>query len=728
MKKYTGKQWLRDLKFYDSYSKYDVVKGRKETWEESVADVMRMHYHRFADRPAVIPYIQWAESLYRDRKILASQRSLQYREEQVLHHHPRLFNCASTYIDRPEVFGQIMYVLLCGCGMGYSVENRFIAKLPKLQPRKQTTITFQIPDTIEGWASAVDLLVRSFFNGSEQIRFDGSLIRKEGAFISGGFKAPGYEPLKKSLELIEKLLYQKVTARDFVLSSLDCHEIICMASDAVLSAGVRRSALLCLFDKDDLRMRECKTGDWYYEKPWLARSNNSIKLIKGQFSREELESLKETVRQFGEPGIALVDDPDFTTNPCFEIGFIPVNPRTGRSCISFCNLTEINGSVCTSPEAFYDACRAASIIGTLQASYTHMPHLGADTEELIREEALIGVSITGIMENPRILLDPDTLRKGAEIVKETNAAIAEMIGINPAARTTCIKPSGNASVLLGTTSGIHPAHARRYFRVIQMNKESEIARHLASTKPSMLESSAWSYHQKDYAIYIPVEEPDGAITKRQITDIEFLEHVKTVFTHWVLPGTRIERGYSSRVTHNVSNTTVVQDWDRVFRYVFDHQRYFCGLSFIGSAGDKIYKQAPFTEVLSLNELVDTYGDGVLFASGLIVDALHIFDDDLWDACKAAEDRKFELSGDRMKVLLKKDIVRRIKKFSRNYFEGNMDKTITCLKDVNLFHKWKTIAREMVPIDFSTIPFHQHYVPVSELASIACQGGACEIIP
>lgn len=727
MENKTGKKLLSDLKFYDSYAKYKQDLRRKETWEESVADVMGMHYHRFADYPAVKPYIQWAEEMYKNKIVLASQRNLQFREAEIAKHHARLFNCASTYIDRPEVFRQIMYVLLCGCGMGYSVESRFVSKLPALQKRSDETITYQIPDSIEGWAIALDKLMLSFFQGSEQIRFDGSLIREEGTYISGGFKAPGYEPLKKSLELVEKLLNNKVNNRDFSLTSLDCHEIICIASDAVLSAGVRRSALISLFDKDDMLMRQCKTGDWFYQKPWLARANNTVKLIKGQFTKSEFDALKESVEQFGEPGIALVDDADFTTNPCFEIGFIPVNPANGKSCISFCNLTEINGSECLTEEKFFEACKAASIIGTLQAAYTDMPFLGSDTEALIRYEALIGVSITGIMDNPNILLNPEILRKGAEVVKETNQMIADLIGINPAARTTCIKPSGNASVLLGTSSGIHPAHAHRYFRIIQMNKESEIAKHLAETNPYLLEESAWSALRKDYAIYLPIVEPKGAFTKQDITDLAFLEHVKTVYQNWVLPGTRFDKGYSNRVTHNVSNTTVVQEWDRVFDYVFDHQQYFCGLSFISSQGDKIYKQAPFTEVLTLDELVNTYEDGVLFASGLIVDALHVFDDDLWDACKAVQDKNFELSGDRMKVLLKKDIVRRIKKFSKNYYKSNIDKTISCLKDVYLFHKWKTIEREIAPVDFSRIKFHEIYQDVNELGAVACSGGVCEIV-
>lgn len=723
-----GKELLKNLKFYDSYSKYKEDIKRKETWSESVDDVMKLHYNKFKDNLELKPYLDKATELYKNSMVLASQRSLQYREEQILKHNARLFNCASTYIDRPEAFREILYVLLCGCGMGYSVEKRFINKLPSLKARKNKTITHVIEDSIEGWSIALDMLMTSFFNGSDQVRFDGSNVREEGAFISGGFKAPGYEPLKKSLELIENILQEKVKKGDTRLTSLDCHEIICISSDAVLSAGVRRSALICLFDKDDELMLNCKTGDWFYKKPHLARANNTIKLLIGDFTKEEFDNLKKSVKEFGEPGIALVKDIDFNTNPCFEIGFIPINPRTKKSCISFCNLTEINGGKCNTEAKFYEACEGASILGTLQASYTNMPFLGIDTKELIELEALIGVSITGIMDNPSILLNPEILRKGAEIVKETNAKIAALIGINPAARTTAIKPSGNASVLLETSSGIHASHAKRFFRIMQMNKGTEMAKLLEENNPVLLEDSVWSATNKDWAVYIPIEEKETSITKDEITDIDFIKYVQLVYKNWVIPGTRFERGYSNRVTHNVSNTITVNDWDAVFDFIYDNQESFCGLSMLSATGDKVFKQAPFTKVHTFDGLVKEYGDNVLFASGLIIDALHAFDGDLWDACEAAQNKQYPLNGDRFSLLIKKDIVRRIKKFSKNYFKNSIQTTIACLKDVHLFHKWKTINREFKPIDFTTVDLKPSYTNVNEMGGVACSGpnGTCEI--
>ena len=723
----TGKKFLSDLKFFESYSKWNDKLQRKETWEESVEDVMKMHYHKFKGIAELQPYLKKAEEAYKNKEILASQRNLQYREEQILKSNTRLFNCSATYIDRPEVFKEAMWVLLNGCGVGYSVERRFVDKLPTIKQRPDKTITHIVEDSIEGWANALDALMMSFFNGTEKIRFDGRLVRPEGAFISGGFKAPGYEPLKKSLELIESILERKLGVNtEYKLTSLDAHEIICISSDAVLSAGVRRSAIICLFDKDDDLMLKAKTGDWYIKKPWLARANNSIKLLRGSFTEEEFNGYKESIKQYGDPGIVMVDDLRFCTNPCAEIGFIPINPRTGNTCWSFCNLNEINGGACTTKEKFFEACENAAILGTLQASYTDMPFLGSDTKELIELESLIGVSITGIMDNPQVFINAETLQAGAKIVNETNEKIAKLIGINPAARTTTVKPSGNASVLLQTSSGIHSAHSKKYFRIVQMNKNNDVAKAIAKINPIMLENSIWNTSGTDYAIFIPIRENEEVLTKDKITDSEFLGIVNLVFENWVLPGTHTDRGYSKYITHNVSNTITVNDWDKTFHYIYTHQRSFCGLSFLANAGDKTYKQAPFTKVMEFDELIKSFGTGVLFASGLVVDALHNFDDDLWDACDAVKNRSIKFTGDRYKVILKKDIVRRIKKFAKNYFNGDIDKTIDCLKNVHVFHKYETISREMIPVNFTDLKITPTYTEVAAMGAVACSGGACEI--
>lgn len=728
-----GKNLLSNLKFNESYAKYLKNEQRLETWEEAASDVMQMHYNKFSVLPnwnEIEPYFNIAKQAYINQEILASQRNLQFREKHILKHNTKLYNCSVTYIDRPEVFKEIMWVLLCGAGVGFSVENRFIEKLPELKERTRSARVHVIEDSIEGWALAVDELMQSFFNGTEKVIFDYSLIRERGALIAGEFLAPGPDGLKKSLELLEKLLTTKVNNNDNKLTSLNCHDIICIISDAVLSGGVRRSALISLFDKDDELMLKCKTGNWYLptEQPWRARANNSAKILKGSLTEEEFNSYKEYIKQFGEPGVLLVTDMRMMVNPCVEIGFIPINPFTGKSCWSFCNLNEIIGSYCTTKEKFFNACKAAAILGTFQASYTNFAFLGPDTEELVRWESLLGVSITGIMNNPHILLSPEILQEGAGIVKETNKIVANLIGINQSSRTTCVKPSGNASVLAKTASGIHPAHAHRYFRTIQLNKDTPMAKFLNEYYPEVLEEGVWSPTNTDYACYIPIVEDENTVVKSEINELDFLHSVETVYKNWVLQGTNRHLGYSEFVTHNVSNTVSVKDWDKTFDYIYNNRENFCGLSFLSDNGDKVYKQAPFVEVLTIEQLIEKYDNAAIFASGLIVDALHCFNNDLWDVCSAVTDRKFQLTGDRISVLVKKDIIARIKKFAKNYFKNDISKTTECLKDVHLYHKWVTINRVLKnkPVDFSKINYTEKYLQADEMAGAACSGGACEV--
>ena len=332
------------------------------------------------------------------------------------------------------------------------------------------------------------------------------------------------------------------------------------------------------------------------------------------------------------------------------------------------------------------------------------------------------------MNNPQILLNLEILENGAKIVKETNEIVAKLIGINPGARLTCTKPSGNASVLAMTASGIHPAHAKRYFRVVQLNKENPVAKYLNENFSDLLEEGVWSATNSDYACYIPIDEDEHTIVKSDIDEIKFLEIVKLVYKHWVLPGTVKDRGYSDTITHNVSNTVTVENWDKAFNYIYENKQYYCGLSFLPDTGDKIYKQSPFTEVLTLSQLIEKYKDAAIFASGLIVDALHCFNNDLWDACEATISKNFNLTGDRVTVLLKKDIIMRIKKFAKNYFNGNTKKTIECLKDVHLYHKYVKIQRilSLNEIDFSNVDYSMNYLSTDALSGVACSADGCEI--
>lgn len=394
----------------------------------------------------------------------------------------------------------------------------------------------------------------------------------------------------------------------------------------------------------------------------------------------------------------------------------------GESGFQFCNLVEQNGAMITSKEKFFESCKAAAVLGTLQAGYTNFKYLSDATRRITEREALLGVSITGWMNNPKILFDEEILKEGARIVLETNAIIADLIGINKTARATCAKPSGNASVLLGTESGIHGAHSDRYFRNVQMNEEDAVLHLLRERNPKMVEKSVWSANGTDYVVSFPVKTKPGSITKAELYGVKQLEYVKKAQQFWVEAGTNVELCVDPNLRHNISNTISVDDWDAVEEYIFENKQWFAGISLLSATGDKDYPQAPFTEVLTGAEIMRLYGQGSLFASGLIVDALHAFNNDLWVACSSINQEFSDNSED----LLKRDWVRRAKKYADRFFGGDIKKMEYCLKDCYNLHKWLAIEDSMQAIDFSTELSQQTFVDADTLASGGCVGGACEI--
>ena len=472
---------LSDYKFTSGYARYDYEKQRKETWNESVNRVMQMHRTKFENlmTDELEALIKYAEDAYKDKLVLASQRSLQFGGPPMFKHEARMYNCLTSYADRLGFFKEAMYWLLCGCGVGFSVQTKHINKLPKLAKRDKGVKTFVVPDSIEGWSDAINTIVESFVpNGGEysgyRIDFDYSLIRPKGAKISGGYKAPGPHGLRNSIINIEKLLNDEVNNEFFdgKFRSIVAYDIVMHMSDAVLSGGVRRSATICLFSPDDDEMLAAKTGNWFIENPQRARSNNSVMLVRSKTTREQFAEIMKSVKQWGEPGFVWTDDEDILYNPCVEIGMYPQTVE-GHSGWQGCNLTEINGKICTNREIFLRACRASAILGTLQAAYTNFTYVSSTSKKIFEREALLGCSITGWMDSPWFFDEAEILKEGAELIKEVNRQVAEILGINPAARTTCTKPSGNASVLLDCASGIHGNHAKRYIRNVQINKQEE---------------------------------------------------------------------------------------------------------------------------------------------------------------------------------------------------------------------------------------------------------------
>ena len=470
-------------------------------------------------------------------------------------------------------------------------------------------------------------------------------------------------------------------------------------------------------------MINAKTGNWFIDNPQRGRSNNSAVIVRDEITREEFKKIMGSIKEFGEPGFYFVEDKDFTTNPCVEIGMYP--QLEGVTGWQGCNLTEINGGKCTSKEEFFKACRAGAIMGTLQAGYTSFKYLDETTQAIFEREALLGVSVTGWMNNPEVLLDADIQREGADIVRAVNKEVAELLGINAAARTTCVKPSGNASVLLQTSSGIHAEHSPRYLRHIQSNKESEVAQLIAESNPYMVEESVWSSNNTDYCVAFPIMSPDGSLYREDLYGKNLLEKVKLVQSNWVEAGTNPELFANPDLRHNVSNTVTVMPhmWSEVEDYVYDNRHSFAGISFLAGSGDKDFAQAPNTEVKTEAEIVDTYGKAALFASGLIVDTRKQGFRDLWEATMIAqtdEQYRGEMSD------INKEWIRRFNKFAENYFMGDTKEAEYCLKDVFLLHKWTKIQQNMQPIDFVSQLNQKEFTDIDTMGAIACQGGACEI--
>ena len=570
------KEILSDITVHMKYAKFVSKKNRRETWGELVTRNKNMPIKTY---PHLKDEITAAYKMVSAKKVLPSMRSMQFGGKPIEINPSRIYNCAFAPIDDWRVFSEIMFLLLGGTGVGYSVQQHHVDKLPEIRkPNPNRTRRFLIGDSIEGWADAVKALVRNYFYGGSKIRFDFSDIRPKGArLITSGGKAPGPQPLRECLVKVRGILHEKSDGEK--LLPVEVHDIVCHIADAVLAGGIRRAALISLFSADDDEMLAAKTGNWHETNPQRGRANNSVVLLRHRITKEFFVNLWERVKASGagEPGFYFSNDKDWGTNPCCEIAL--------RS-YQFCNLTEVNVSDIKSQEDYEARVKAAAFIGTLQAGYSDFHYLRDIWRRNTEKDALIGVSMTGIASGAVLDLD---MKAAAKVVKHENERVANLIGIKTAARCTTVKPAGTTSLVLGTSSGIHAWHNDYYVRRIRVGKNEAIYTHLSIYHPELIEDEFFRPHDTA-VITIPQKAPTGAIT-RQESALQLLKRVSKVAAEWVKPGHR-----KGQNTHNVSATISIKEaeWNDVGEWMWENRNKYNGLSVLPYS-NHVYKQAPFED-------------------------------------------------------------------------------------------------------------------------------------
>ena len=566
---------LSEITVYMKYARYLPEAQRRETWEEMITRNRDMHIENF---PKLTSEIENAYKLVFDKKVLPSMRSLQFAGAAIKQTPSRVYNCAYLPIDDYRAFSEVMFLLLGGTGVGYSVQRHHVENLPSITiPTKRRR--YLVGDSIEGWADCIKMLMKAYFCGRPDPEFDFSGIRAKGALlVTSGGKAPGPEPLKDCVHNIKRILDRKENGDQ--LSTLEVHDIICWIADAVLSGGIRRSATISLFSIDDQEMLQCKFGDWWETEPQRARANNSAVVVRHRVRKKDFFAIWEKVKESGagEPGVYFTNDSEWGTNPCAEIALRP---------FQFCNLCEVNVSDVETQQELNDRVVAATLIGTLQASYTNFHYLRDVWRRTTEKDALLGVGMTGIGSGRVQQFD---LEATSKLAVETNKYYAIEIGVNPAARITTVKPSGTTSCVLGTSSGVHAWHNDYYVRRIRVGKNEAIYTYLTLHHPELVHDDFFK-PETQAVISIPQRAPNDGILRHE-TSLELLERVKDIYNRWIVPGHR-----EGNNTHNVSCTVSVreEEWEEVGKWMWQNREYYNGIAVLPYFGGN-YKQAPFEDI------------------------------------------------------------------------------------------------------------------------------------
>ena len=570
-----GQQILSEITVHMKYARYLPRQQRRETWAELITRNRDMHIANFPDLKSTI---EKAYELVYEKKVLPSMRSLQFAGPAIKQTPSRIYNCAYLPIDDYRAFSEVMFLLLGGTGVGYSVQKHHVEKLPTItKPTKKRR--YLVGDSIEGWADCIKMLMKAYFLGRPEPEFDFSSIRPKGALlITSGGKAPGPQPLEDCVHNIKRIFNRKEHGEQ--LSTLEVHDIVCWIADAVLSGGIRRSATISLFSLDDQDMLQCKFGDWWEAEPQRARANNSAVVVRHRVKKKDFFRIWEKVKESGagEPGVYFTNDSEWGTNPCAEIALRP---------FQFCNLCEVNVNDVETQEELNKRVSAASLIGTLQASYTNFHYLRDIWRRTTEKDALLGIGMTGIGSGKVQKLD---LEGAAEMAVETNKYYAEEIGVNTAARITTVKPSGTTSCVLGTSSGVHAWHNDYYIRRIRVGKNEAIYTYLSINHPELVEDDFFK-PESQAVISIPQRAPEDGILRHE-TSLELLERVKDIYHRWIVPG-----HVDGNNTHNVSCTISIKEdeWDEVGKWMWANREYYNGLSVLPYFGGS-YKQAPFEDI------------------------------------------------------------------------------------------------------------------------------------